>query len=175
MSLQGLISHASLFISIVVFVIPLTAIHVCHGPLTIVVYGQARRLSPFNVPLLEQEPLLRLYTEDVQVLVQAADHEYLLVVLNWLSSEKLLRFLKAALIHPQNHIGLRIEVEAVADPAVVAAKYEDLGVIQGKRAKRVTRRPRIILVHDRHRLPLLLEDVGEAIQALYRLQRRLVH
>lgn len=82
--------------------------------------------SPLDVPLLEQEPLLGLDAEDMQVLVEAPDDKYLLVVAHGLGAEELLRLLEAALVHPQDHVGLRVEVEAVADPAVIAAEDQDL-------------------------------------------------
>ena len=59
----------------------------------------------------------------MKILIKAADNKYLFVVFHRLGPEELLWFLEAALVHSQNDVALCIEVEAVADPAVVTTKY----------------------------------------------------
>jgi len=62
----------------------------------------------------------------MQVLVQATDNKHLLIVLHRLRSEEFFRLLQGALLHSSNHIGLRVEVEAVADPSIVTTIDQDL-------------------------------------------------
>ncbi len=64
----------------------------------------------------------------MDVFIDAADHEDLLVVPDWLASIELLGFFQRA-IHPVNLSILGVKQEAVRDPTIVSAKDHDLRVI----------------------------------------------
>ena len=88
--------------------------------------------SPLDVPFFKEEPFLGLDAKNVKVLIQAAYDEYLFIVSDWLSTEKLLRLLQATLIHSQNDVGLSVEVEAVAYPSIITTKYQDFRVVKSE-------------------------------------------
>ena len=111
----------------------------------------------------------------MHVLVEAADGENLFVVLDGLGSEEFLRFLEAAVLHACDGVRLCVQAVAVGDPAVVAAEHDNFSVVQRKGAQCVTRRPCIVLVDERHWLPLLLIQVQVTVKPLDGVQRGLVH
>ena len=111
----------------------------------------------------------------MHVLVQAAYHKYLFVVPDWLSPIEFFWLLQSAVLHPSHGRGLGVEAVAVADPAVVASKDQQFVVIESKTAKGVSWRPSVVLINDRHQLPLLLGQVLATIQALNGLQWGLIH
>ena len=129
-------------------------------------------MSPVDEPLIEQEPLVDFGCVHVYVFVQTAHHEDLVVVVNWLRSEELLWLLQRALVL-LNFIRFRVEAEAVADPALVTAKNQNLSLSQYERANRVTRRPLVVLVDEVELLPSLVVNVRKAVQSLNRVQRGL--
>ena len=129
-------------------------------------------MSPVDEPLIEQEPLVDFGRIHVHVFVQTSHHEDLVVVVNWLRSEELLWLLQRALVL-LNFIRFRVEAEAVADPALVTAKNQNLSLSQHERANRVTRRPLVVLVDEVELLPPLVVNVRKAVQSLNRVQRGL--
>lgn len=80
----------------------------------------------------------------MDVLVEGADNEDLVVVVDWLRPEELFRFLEWALIL-LNLVCFRVEGETVADPALVPAKNQDFRLTQGERADSVSGRPLVVL------------------------------
>ena len=64
----------------------------------------------------------------MHVLVQAAHHEHLLVVVHGFGLEELLGLFQRAVL-PLNFVIFRVERVAVGDPALVASKYQDLSVV----------------------------------------------
>ncbi len=64
----------------------------------------------------------------MHILVQTAETEHLVIVLDALAVEELLRLLQGA-VHLGDLIILGLEAEYVGDPTVVTAKDEDLGVV----------------------------------------------
>ena len=111
----------------------------------------------------------------MEVLVQAAHHENLLVVSDGLGSEEFFRLLERALVQTLDFVGLCVEVEAVAYPAVVATEDEDLAVIESEGAQSVPRRPHVVLVDVLELLPLLLVEIQEAIKSLNGFEWSLIH
>jgi len=132
-----------------------------------------RHSSPVHIPLVEQEPLLRLGQVNVNVLVDAAHDKYLVVIADGLRAEELL-WLFQGTVHAFDFANLCVQREAVRDPAVVAAENEDLGVIQGEAAHSVASRPVVLAVYKDYGLPLLLFQVAVAVQPLNRVQRLFV-
>ena len=109
----------------------------------------------------------------MDILVDAADHEDLLVVLNGLRTEELLWLFQRTLA-TLDLVRLRIEREAVADPAIVATEDENFLVVQREAAHRVTSAPVVLTVCELHLLPLLSDEVTTAVQALDAVKRLLI-
>ena len=109
----------------------------------------------------------------MHVLVDAADDEDLIVVADGLRAEEFLWLLQGAL-HALDLAQLRVEREAVRNPAVVAAKDEDFGVVEREATHGVARRPVLLFVSKHHRLPLLLLQVTVAVESFNAAQGLLV-
>ena len=118
--------------------------------------------SPVNVPLVEEEPFLGLGQVYVYVLVDAADHEYLVIVAHWLGPEELFRLLERA-FHALDLTNLRVQREAVRNPAVVSAEDQNLRVIEWEATHRVAGRPVVFTVDEYDRLPPLLFQIAITI------------
>jgi hypothetical protein len=100
----------------------------------------------------------------VDVLVKVAEDEDLVVVADGLALEEFLGFLERRLVL-LNLVGLRVEYEAVGDPAVVPAKYQYLRVVHElEAAEGVAGRPLLVLINQRHELPLLILQRAWAAQ-----------
>ena len=100
----------------------------------------------------------------MHVLVNAANTKDLVVVSDGLRAEELLWLFQAAL-HALNLTHLRVQREAVRDPAVVTAKDQYLRIVQREAAHSVARRPIVLPIDEDHRLPLLLVQIAIAVQS----------
>lgn len=76
----------------------------------------------------------------MNITVEAAHYKHLIIVVNRLGSEELLRFLQRTLLS-FDLIGLCVETKAVRDPTLVPAKYQDLTFVQWEATNRVSRSP----------------------------------
>ena len=109
----------------------------------------------------------------MHVLVDAANDEDLVVVPYGLRSEELLRLLQTTL-HALNLPTLRVQCEAVADPAIVTSEYKNLRIIEREATHGVTCRPVILSVDVDYGLPFLLLQVTVAIEPLNAIQWLLI-
>jgi len=89
--------------------------------------------SPVDVPFVKEEPFLGLGQVDVDILVDTADHENLVIVSDWLGAEEFLRLSQRA-FHALNFTNLGVKCEAVGNPAIVTTKDHDLRVIKREAA-----------------------------------------
>ena len=101
--------------------------------------------SPVHEPFLEEEPLFDLWSVDVDILIEATNHEDLFIVVDWVSSEKFFWLLQWAFL-PFNLIRLRVKREAVRNPSLVTTEYQNLGVAVSKGTHSVSGRPSAILI-----------------------------
>lgn len=131
--------------------------------------------SPIYIPFFKEEPFLCFDAEHMQVLVEAAYHEYLFVVSNWLWPEELLWLLERAFAHSLNLARLGVEVEAVTDPSVVSSENQDFAVVQSEWTESVSGAPHVVFVHVLKTLPLLLVKVQETIKSFDWFKRCFVH
>ena len=69
----------------------------------------------------------------MKIFVEASDHEYLFVVADWLGAEEFFWLFQWAFSHSFYFIGLCIEIEAIADPAIITAENEDFRIIKSER------------------------------------------
>lgn len=108
----------------------------------------------------------------MHVLIQAAHHENLFVVVHGLGPEELLRLFQRAVL-PLNFVVFRVERVAVGDPALVASEDQDLSVVTAREASNsVAGGPGVVLVVELDGLPLLLVEVGVAVQFFKGVQVR---
>jgi hypothetical protein len=91
----------------------------------------------------------------VHVLVQAAHHEHLVVVVHGVGAEKLFRLLKRTVL-TLNLIRLSIEAETVRDPPVISPKDKNLVLTPRKAAHGVSRRPQVVFIAQHDHLPFLI-------------------
>ena len=101
----------------------------------------------------------------MDVLVDAANNEDLLVVLNRLGAEEFLGLLERAIV-PLHLILLCVECEAVADPAVVSAEDEDFLVVEWEAAHGVAGTPVVLAIGELDWLPARLEKVVASVKTL---------
>ena len=126
--------------------------------------------SPVDVPFVEEEPLFGLGQVNVNVLIDAADAEYFVVVSDGLCAEKLFRFLQAA-IHALDLAYFCVQQEAVRDPTVVTTEDQNLLIIQWEASHRVTGRPVVFTIDVQDWFPLRSAKITTAIEALNAIQR----
>ena len=100
----------------------------------------------------------------MHILVNAANTKDLVVVSDGLCAEELLWLFQAAL-HALNLTHLRVQREAVRDPAIVTAKDQYLRIVEREAAQSVSRRPVVLPIDEDHRLPLLLVQIAIAVQS----------
>ena len=100
----------------------------------------------------------------MHILVNAANTKDLVVVSDGLCAEELLWLFQAAL-HALNLTHLRVQREAVRDPAIVTAKDQYLRIVEREAAHSVSRRPVVLPIDEDHRLPLLLVQIAIAVQS----------
>ena len=131
------------------------------------------KLSPVDIPFVKQEPLLALRLVYMNIFVEAANNEDLVVVADGLWSEELFRFLERA-FHTFDLTALRVQGEAIWNPSVVTTEDEDFRVVEWKTAHGVSCWPEVVLVDDLNRFPLLLFKITKSIKALDRVKWRFV-
>ena len=98
----------------------------------------------------------------MHVLVDASHNEDFIIVAYRLSPKELLWLLKTAL-HAFNLANLGVEREAVADPAIISTKDQNLRVVEREAAHSVASRPIVLSIDVDDRLPLLLLKVSVTI------------
>lgn len=101
----------------------------------------------------------------MHVLVEEAEAEDLIIVLNGLASEELLWLLERA-VQLLDFIRVLREYEAVGDPAVVTAEDYNFRVVQAKTAQRVPRGPQSVFIDELYLFPFLLLNSFETIESL---------
>lgn len=119
--------------------------------------------SPVHKPLFEQEPFLNLGGVHVHVSIKTAHHENLVVVVDGVGAEELLRLLQGTVLS-FNLIRLRVKREAIRNPSLVTSEYQNFRVAVGEGAHGVSGGPGAVLVDELQRFPLLLVQVCIAVQ-----------
>ena len=93
----------------------------------------------------------------MDVFVEVADNENLLIISDRLAPEEFFRLFKSSLMLA-DLIVFGVECEAVRDPAIVATEYQYFILIDSETADRVAGRPLLVLVNEGHNLPFLVLD-----------------
>ena len=129
--------------------------------------------SPVNVPFVEEEPFFGLGKVDVDILVDAAHNEYLVIIAYWLGAEELFRLFERA-IHALDLILLGVEGKAIRDPSIVSAKDQNLAIVQCEATHGVAGTPVVFTVDEIDHFPSLAIKFSAAIQSLNAIKRLLV-
>lgn len=101
----------------------------------------------------------------MHILVQTPNHKHLVVVVHRVRSKEFLWLFKRTVL-ALDLVRLRVEAEAVRDPALVPSKDQNFAVAQRKAADSVTWSPLGVFVDKVQLLEFLFVQIGIAIQPL---------